>query len=97
MFRRSRVVKIPAGVSDEQAAVLMLKGITACYLLRHTLSRASAATSSWCTRPRAAWAHCSSQWGRALGAMVIGIVGSEDKAAAREEERLQARAGARAR
>ena len=32
----ARVVKIPAGVSDEQAAVLMLKGQTACYLLRHT-------------------------------------------------------------
>src|SRR5262252_7757086 len=31
-----RVVKVPAGVSDEQAAVLMLKGQTACYLLRHT-------------------------------------------------------------
>src|ERR1041385_4946462 len=30
------LVKIPAGVSDEQAAVLMLKGGTACYLLRHT-------------------------------------------------------------
>ena len=30
-----RTVKIPAGVSDEQAAVLMLKGQTACYLLRH--------------------------------------------------------------
>ena len=32
----ARVVKVPAGVSDEQAAVLMLKGMTACYLLRHT-------------------------------------------------------------
>src|SRR6187401_115814 len=31
-----RIVKIPAGVSDEQAAVLMLMGQTACYLLRHT-------------------------------------------------------------
>src|SRR5262245_54240792 len=30
-----RLVKIPAGISDEQAAVLMLKGMTACYLLRH--------------------------------------------------------------
>src|SRR5262245_42290711 len=26
----SRLVKVPAGVSDEQAAVLMLKGLTAC-------------------------------------------------------------------
>src|SRR5262249_9433605 len=32
----SRLVKVPAAVSDEQAAVLMLKGMTACYLLRRT-------------------------------------------------------------
>ena len=31
-----RVVAIPEGVSDEQAAALMLKGLTAWYLLRRT-------------------------------------------------------------
>ena len=76
---RIALVKIPAGVSDEQAAVLMLKGMTACYLLRHTLSREArrlhrgARGGGWC-------GILLSQWGTALGAMVIGIVGSEDKA-----------------
>ena len=31
-----RIVKIPDGVSDEQAAAMMLKGMTAEYLLRRT-------------------------------------------------------------
>jgi NADPH2:quinone reductase len=32
----ARVVKVPKGVSDEQAAALMLKGMTAQYLVRRT-------------------------------------------------------------
>ncbi|MDF3019725.1 MAG: quinone oxidoreductase [Steroidobacteraceae bacterium] len=75
----SRLVKIPAGISDEQAAVLMLKGLTACYLLRHT----------WrVKRGEVIVVHAAaggvglllSQWGRALGATVIGIVGNDEKA-----------------
>lgn len=74
----SRVVRIPAGVSDEQAAVLMLKGMTACYLLRHTYQ---------VKRGDAIVVHAAaggvgmllSQWGRALGATVIGVVGSPEK------------------
>ena len=31
-----RLVKIPDGISDEQAAAMMLKGMTAEYLLRRT-------------------------------------------------------------
>jgi NADPH:quinone reductase-like Zn-dependent oxidoreductase len=76
----ARVVKIPAAITDEQAAVLMLKGLTACYLLRHT----------WrVRRGEVIVVHAAAggvgallaQWGRALGAVVIGIVGSEAKAA----------------
>ena len=75
----SRLVKIPAGISDQQAAVLMLKGLTACYLLRHT----------WrVKRGEVIVVHAAaggvglllSQWGRALGATVIGIVGNDEKA-----------------
>lgn len=73
------LVKIPTGVSDEQAAVLMLKGLTAGYLLRHTHK---------VKRGDVIVLHASagglglilSQWARALGATVIGIVGNDEKA-----------------
>jgi NADPH:quinone reductase-like Zn-dependent oxidoreductase len=75
----ARVVKIPAGVSDEQAAVLALKGMTACFLLRrcHVVKRGDvivvhAAAGGVGT--------LLTQWGRKLGAVVIGVVGSEEKA-----------------
>jgi len=76
----SRVVKIPAGISDEQAAVLMLKGLTACYLLRHTyrVQRGDVIVVHAAAGGAGA---LLAQWGRALGATVIGIVGSEAKAA----------------
>jgi NADPH2:quinone reductase len=74
------LVKIPAGVSDEQAAVLMLKGMTVGYLLRHTHK---------VKRGEVIVLHAAagglglmlSQWAKALGVTVIGIVGNEDKAA----------------
>ncbi len=75
----AKLVKIPAGVSDEQAAVLMLKGGTACYLLRRTYRVAQGEVIV---------VHAAAggvglllcQWGKALGATVIGVVGSEEKA-----------------
>lgn len=74
----SRVVRVPAGVTDEQAAVLMLKGMTACYLLRNTYA---------VKRGDAIVVHAAAggvgsllaQWGRALGATVVGVVGSAEK------------------
>ena len=75
-----RVVKIPTGVSDEQAAVLMLKGQTACYLLRHTY-RVSKGDVVVIHAASGGVGVIASQWARALGALVIGVVGSEDKVA----------------
>ena len=75
-----RIVKIPAGVSDEQAAVLMLKGQTACYLLRHTY-RVRKGNVVVIHAASGGVGVIASQWARALGALVIGIVGSEDKVA----------------
>ena len=75
-----RIVKIPAGVSDEQAAVLMLKGQTACYLLRHTY-RVRKGDVVVIHAASGGVGVIASQWARALGALVIGIVGSEDKVA----------------
>jgi NADPH2:quinone reductase len=76
----SRLVKIPRAVSDEQAAVLMLKGLTACYLLRHTY-RVKRGDVIVVHAAAGGVGSLLAQWGRALGATVIGIVGSEEKAA----------------
>lgn len=75
----ARVVRVPAGVSDEHAAVLMLKGMTACYLLRHTY-RVKRGDVIVVHAAAGGVGLLLSQWGKALGAIVIGIVGSEEKA-----------------
>jgi NADPH:quinone reductase-like Zn-dependent oxidoreductase len=74
-----RVVKVPAGVTDEQAAVLMLKGMTACYLLRHTY-RVQRGDVIVVHAAAGGVGLILSQWGRALGATVIGVVGNDEKA-----------------
>lgn len=76
----ARLVKIPKGVSDEQAAALMLKGLTAQYLLRRTYR---VKRGDWILVHAAVGGVGSivCQWGHALGAKVIGIVGSAAKAA----------------
>jgi len=76
----ARLVKVPKGVSDEQAAALMLKGLTAQYLLRRTYR---VQKGDWILVHAAVGGVGSilCQWARALGAKVIGIVGSEAKAA----------------
>jgi NADPH:quinone reductase-like Zn-dependent oxidoreductase len=75
----SRLVKIPAGVSDEQAAVLMLKGMTACYLLRHTY-RVKRGDTILVHAAAGGVGLLLSQWAKALGAIVIGVAGTEEKA-----------------
>jgi NADPH2:quinone reductase len=75
----ARVVKIPAGVSDEHAAVLALKGMTACFLLRHCF-RVERGDVIVVHAAAGGVGSLLSQWGRKLGAVVIGVVGSEEKA-----------------
>ncbi len=75
-----KLVKIPAGVSDQTAAAMMLKGMTAWYLVRRTYKVKKGDTIL---------VHAAAggvglilcQWGKYLGATVIGTVGSEAKAA----------------
>ncbi|HEY6124027.1 MAG TPA: quinone oxidoreductase [Steroidobacteraceae bacterium] len=76
----TRVVKIPSGVSDEHAAVLALKGMTACFLLRHCF-RVERGDVIVVHAAAGGVGSLLSQWGRKLGAVVIGVVGSEEKAA----------------
>jgi len=76
----SRLVKLPRGVGDEQAAALMLKGLTAEYLLRRTYRVQS---GDWILVYAAVGGVglILCQWAKALGAKVIGVVGSEAKEA----------------
>jgi NADPH2:quinone reductase len=75
----ARVVKVPKGVSDQEAAALMLKGMTAQYLLRRTY-RVKRGDFVLTHAAAGGVGLILSQWARALGATVIGVVGSDAKA-----------------
>ncbi len=75
-----KLVKIPEGISDQQAAAMMVKGMTAEYLLFRThavqkgepiLIHAAAGGVGLIV--------C--QWAKHIGATVLGTVGSDEKAA----------------
>jgi NADPH2:quinone reductase len=75
-----RLVKIPDGVSDRLAAASMLKGMTAQFLLRRTY-RVKKGTVVLVHAAAGGVGLIAAQWARHLGATVIGVVGSEAKAA----------------
>ena len=75
-----RVVKIPAGISDRTAAAMMLKGMTAQYLIRRTYKVKKGDTVLFHAAAGGVGL-IACQWLRALGAKVIGTVGSKEKAA----------------
>lgn len=74
-----RLVTIPEGISDEQAAAMMLKGMTAWYLLRRTYPVAAGETIL-VHAAAGGVGLIACQWARHLGATVIGTVGSAEKA-----------------
>jgi NADPH2:quinone reductase len=76
----ARLVKLPAAISDEQAAALMLKGLTAEYLLRRTY-RVQPGDYVLVHAAAGGVGSLLTQWARRLGARVMGIVGTEAKAA----------------
>jgi len=73
------LLKIPAGVSDEQAAAVLLKGLTTWFLLRQACK---VKRGDVLLLPAAAGGVglILSQWARSLGAKVIGVVSTDDKA-----------------
>jgi NADPH2:quinone reductase len=75
----SRLVKIPKGVSDETAAAVMLKGLTAHYLLRRTY-RVKRGDTILVHAAAGGVGLILCQWAKALGATVIGVVSSDAKA-----------------
>ena len=79
-----RLVKISDGVSDRLAAAAMLKGMTAQFLLRRTF-RVKAGSVAVVHAAAGGVGLIATQWARHLGATVIGVVGSEAKAAVARE------------
>ncbi|WP_298726541.1 quinone oxidoreductase [uncultured Ferrovibrio sp.] len=79
LMQADRCVVLPDGISDQQAAGMMLKGMTTEYLVRRTYAIKPGDTVLF---------HAAAggvglifgQWAKALGATVIGTVSSEDKA-----------------
>lgn len=76
-----RLVRIPDGVSDRLAAAAMLKGLTVQCLLRRT-HRVKKGDTVVVHAAAGGVGLIATQWARHLGATVIGVVGSEAKAAA---------------
>ena len=74
-----RLVALPDAISDEQAAAMMLKGMTAQYLLRRT-HRVQAGQTILFHAAAGGVGTIASQWAKHLGVTVIGTVGSEAKA-----------------
>lgn len=75
----ARLVKVPEGVSDRQAAAVMLKGLTAWYLLRRTY-RVRKGDAVVIYAAAGGVGLIAVQWARALGAEVIAVTGSGEKA-----------------
>jgi NADPH2:quinone reductase len=80
VVKADRAVKPPAGITAETGAAALLKGMTAEFLLRRCFPVQAGQT----ILVHAAAGGVGSilvQWAKALGAVVIATVGSEDKAA----------------
>ncbi len=79
LIAADRLVKLPDAIDDITAAAMMLQGMTVRYLLRETYA---------CTPDTVLLFHAAAggvgliacQWARAIGATMIGTVGSEEKA-----------------
>jgi NADPH2:quinone reductase len=74
-----RAFKLPAQISDDAAAAMMLKGLTAWYLLRRT-HRVQKGETIVVHAAAGGVGLILCQWARRLGARVVGIVGSDEKA-----------------
>lgn len=72
------LVRVPDGVSDETVAAMMLKGMTAEYLLRRTY-HVKAGDTLLVHAAAGGVGLLLGQWAKSLGATVIGTVGSDEK------------------
>jgi len=79
LIAADRVVKLPDAISTEQAAAMMLQGLTARMLLR-AVHRVEPGETILIHAAAGGVGLIVCQWAKALGATVIGTVGSEEKA-----------------
>lgn len=79
LINADRLIKIPNSIDDETAATMMLKGLTAHYLLFRTYPvQAGDTILVYAASGGVGLMLC--QWAKHLGATVIGCVGSQEKA-----------------
>ena len=74
-----RLVVLPEGISDQQAAAMMLKGLTVQYLIRQ-IHKVGEGEVILFHAAAGGVGLIACQWAKSLGATVIGTVGSEQKA-----------------
>jgi NADPH2:quinone reductase len=74
-----RLVVLPQGISDQQAAAMMLKGLTVEYLIRQ-IHKVTKGDSILFHAAAGGVGLIACQWAKSLGGTVIGTVGSEEKA-----------------
>jgi NADPH2:quinone reductase len=74
-----RLLRLPAGIGDPQAAAMMLKGLTA-WMLTHRVHAVRAGETVLFHAAAGGVGLIAIQWLKALGATVIGTVGSDEKA-----------------
>jgi NADPH2:quinone reductase len=79
LFAADRIVRLPDQIDDRQAAAIMLKGLTAQFLLRSTY-RVRKKDFVLIHAAAGGVGSIAVQWAKHLGAIVIAIVGSEQKA-----------------
>ena len=75
-----RMVKLPKNISDEQAASMLLKGLTVHYLIFSTYPVKKGDTVLWHAAAGGVGL-IACQWLKALGVTVIGTAGSDEKCA----------------
>jgi len=78
-FNAAEIIPIPDFLSDEIAAAVLLKGLTAWYLLRRSY-RIQAGDTILLYAAAGGVGSIASQWAKQLGAIVIGIVSTDAKA-----------------
>ena len=83
-------MKLPDAISYEQAAAMMLKGMTAQYLLRRTY-KVKKGDNVLIHAAAGGVGLIACQWANHLGANVIGTVGSQGEGRARQDERRASR------